>query len=80
PRGRARGSSPRACGHPYAAPALWGVMARSPALEIEICFADRRVDLAQEGFDVAVRLGPLPDTGRLSARRLGEQSVCLAGA
>ena len=80
PRGRLRVSLPLAFGHHYAAPALWGLMAHYPELEIEICFADRLVDLAQEGFDVAVRIGPLPDTDRLSARRLGEQSVCLAAA
>ncbi len=55
-------------------------MARYPELEIEISFADRLVDLAQEGFDVAVRIGPLPDTDRLSARRLGEQAVGLAAS
>lgn len=80
PRGRLRASLPLAFGHHYAAPALWGLMARYPELEIEISFADRLVDLAQEGFDVAVRIGPLPDTDRLSARRLGEQAVGLAAS
>ncbi|CAI8802234.1 DNA-binding transcriptional LysR family regulator [Pseudomonas poae] len=80
PRGRLRASLPLAFGHHYAAPALWGLMARYPELEIEISFADRLVDLAKEGFDVAVRIGPLPDTDRLSARRLGEQAVELAAS
>jgi DNA-binding transcriptional LysR family regulator len=80
PRGRLKVSLPLAFGHHYAAPALWGLMDRYAELEIEISFCDRLVDLAQEGFDVAVRIGPLPDTDRLSARRLGEQSVGLAAA
>jgi DNA-binding transcriptional LysR family regulator len=80
PRGRLRASVPLAFGHHYAAPALWGLMERYPQLEIEICFSDRMIDLVQEGFDIAVRIGPLPDTDRLSARRLGEQSVGLAAS
>ena len=80
PRGRLRASVPLAFGHHYAAPALWGLMARYPELEIQICFSDRMTDLIQEGFDIAVRIGQLPDTDRLNARRLGEQSVGLAAS
>ncbi|AZE82454.1 Transcriptional regulator, LysR family [Pseudomonas orientalis] len=80
PRGRLRASLPLAFGHHYAAPALWGLMERYPNLEIDICFSDRMIDLAQEGFDIAVRIGPLPDTDRLSARRLGEQVMGLTAS
>ncbi|MDP9031443.1 MAG: LysR family transcriptional regulator, partial [Pseudomonadota bacterium] len=80
PRGRLRASLPLAFGHHYAAPALWGLMDRFPQLEIEISFSDRLIDLAQEGFDLAVRIGALPDTDRLSARRLGEQAIALAAS
>ena len=80
PRGRLRASVPLAFGHHYAAPALWGLMERYPELEIEICFSDRMIDLAQERFDMAVRIGPLPDTDRLSARRLGQQVMGLAAS
>ncbi|KRP64287.1 LysR family transcriptional regulator [Pseudomonas orientalis] len=80
PRGRLRASLPLAFGHHYAAPALWGLMDRYAELEIDICFCDRMIDLAQEGFDIAVRIGPLPDTDRLSARRLGEQVMGLTAS
>ncbi len=80
PRGRLRVSVPLAFGHHYAAPALWDLMESYPELEIEICFSDRMIDLAQEGFDMAVRIGPLPDTDRLSARRLGQQAMGLAAS
>ncbi|WP_017476051.1 LysR family transcriptional regulator [Pseudomonas sp. PAMC 26793] len=80
PRGRLRASLPLAFGHHYAAPALWGLMDHFPQLEIEISFSDRLIDLAQEGFDLAVRIGELPDTDRLSARRLGEQAIALAAS
>lgn len=80
PRGRLRASLPLAFGHHYGAPALWGLMDRFAQLEIEISFSDRLIDLAQEGFDLAVRIGTLPDTDRLSARRLGEQAIALAAS
>jgi len=80
PRGRLRASLPLAFGHHYAAPALWGLMDRFAQLEIEISFSDRLIDLAQEGFDLAVRIGTLPNTDRLSARRLGEQAIALAAS
>ena len=80
PRGRLKASVPLAFGHHYAAPALWGLMDRYPELEIEISFSDRMTDLVQEGFDIAVRIGDLPDTDRLSARRLGEQAMGLAAS
>ena len=80
PRGRLRVSVPLAFGHHYAAPALWALLDRYPELEIDLCFSDRMIDLVQEGFDIAVRIGPLPDTDRLSARRLGEQVMGLAAS
>ena len=80
PRGRLRASVPLAFGHHYAAPALWGLMDRYPQLEIEISFSDRMIDLVQEGFDIAIRIGDLPDTDRLNARRLGAQSMGLAAS
>lgn len=80
PRGRLRVSLPLAFGHHYAAPALWALLDRYPELEIDICFSDRMIDLVQEGFDMAVRIGPLPDTDRLSARRLGQQVMGLAAS
>ena len=80
PRGRLRVSVPLAFGHHYAAPALWALLDRYPELEIDLCFSDRMIDLVQEGFDIAVRIGPLPDTDRLSARRLGQQVMGLAAS
>ena len=80
PRGRLRVSVPLAFGHHYAAPALWALLDRYPELEIDLCFSDRMIDLVQEGFDMAVRIGPLPDTDRLSARRLGQQAMGLAAS
>ncbi|WP_342595000.1 LysR family transcriptional regulator [Salinicola lusitanus] len=44
---------------------------QSPKVTVEAEYTNRLVDLIHEGFDVAVRVGELEDSG-LSARRLGE--------
>lgn len=46
-------------------------LARYPQVRVEADFTGRLVDLVHEGFDLAVRLGPLADSS-LAARRLGE--------
>ncbi len=45
-------------------------LARHPQCTAEIEYASRELDLVHEGFDLAIRAGPLPDS-RLTARRLG---------
>jgi DNA-binding transcriptional LysR family regulator len=42
-----------------------------PRVRVNVEFTNRLVDLIHEGFDVAIRVGSLPDSG-LAARRLGE--------
>ena len=49
---------------------LHRLLSRFPRLEVALSFADRAVDLAAEGVDVAVRIGELPDSA-LVARRIG---------
>lgn len=44
-------------------------MAKWPAVDVRLSLADRMIDLVDEGYDVAVRIGNLPDSA-LIARRL----------
>lgn len=46
-------------------------LARHPAMRMESNVTDRNVDLVREGFDMAARMGTLPDTDLLS-RKLGD--------
>jgi DNA-binding transcriptional LysR family regulator len=69
PQGLLRISAPVAFGTLHVAPALPGFLALHPALRIDLEIADRFVDLADEGFDVAVRIARDPGQN-LVARKL----------
>lgn len=68
PRGRLRLSAPIVSYH-LLLPALPDFVARYPEIELDLDFNDRIVDLIEEGVDVAIRSGDLPDS-RLMARAL----------
>ncbi|RUX00979.1 LysR family transcriptional regulator [Mesorhizobium sp. M8A.F.Ca.ET.059.01.1.1] len=82
PSGRLRVDLPSAFGHRCVAPVLFDISRRFPDLAMEISFNDRRVDLIEEGIDLAVRMGDLDDSLSLAARRLYTQrsAICAAPA
>lgn len=71
PTGVLRVSAPVLYGRRFLAPVVVDYMARHPHVRVELVLADRRVDLIDEGIDVAIRIGALDDSS-LSARKLGE--------
>ncbi len=81
PRGRLKVNAPVSFGLLHLAPALAAFLARYPDIEIDIDLNDRYVDLIDEGYDVAVRIGRLRDSS-LIARRLApnRRAVCAAPA
>ncbi|MGF7050928.1 DNA-binding transcriptional LysR family regulator [Bosea sp. OAE752] len=78
PRGRLRISTPIVSYH-LLLPVLPEFMARYPEIEVDLDFNDRLVDLIDEGVDVAIRSGDLPDS-RLMARRLRPFQLLLCAA
>ncbi|MDX2307490.1 MAG: LysR family transcriptional regulator [Hyphomicrobium sp.] len=61
------------------APLLPGLARRHPTLTVELGLNDRRVDLLEEGWDMAIRIGSLPDKS-LVARRLAPSAMRVAAA
>lgn len=80
PSGTLRVNLPDLFGRTWALPALLDLADRHPLLELEIGFENRIVDLAEEGFDLAIRIGALPDSHGLIARRLGAQDLIVCAA
>lgn len=78
PRGRLRISAPRVAHH-WLVPLLPAFVARFPAVELDLLFTDRRVDLLEEEVDLAIRSGP-PGDSRLVSRDLGPFRLLLCAA
>lgn len=72
---RPRGHLTLTTSHTFArsvvAPLIGPFLAEHPEMTAGLILSDRFVNLVEEGIDVAVRLGPLPDSS-LVARRVGE--------
>ncbi|MFN3566703.1 MAG: LysR family transcriptional regulator, partial [Burkholderiaceae bacterium] len=70
PRGTLRLTCSHAMGVQRVAPAIASFSARHPEVRFEVSVSDRIVDLVEEGFDLAIRIGQV-GSDRLVARRLG---------
>lgn len=79
PRGTLRLNVPLSFGVREVAPALAEFARAHPAVSVDLGLGDRVVDLIDEGWDMAVRIGRLPSSG-LVARRLApcRTLVCAA--
>jgi DNA-binding transcriptional LysR family regulator len=79
PRGRLRVTMPTAFGVIHLLPALPGFLARHPEMTLEIDLNDRFVNMIEEGFDLALRIGDMEDSS-LIGRRLAANRRVLAAA
>jgi len=79
PRGVLKLTTPAAYGHLQIAPAVPELLARYPEMAVQIAMNDRPVDLAEEGFDVAIRLTYDPPPN-VVARKLTTVSWIACGA
>ncbi|MDM5179671.1 LysR family transcriptional regulator [Massilia sp. DJPM01] len=70
-RGRLRITVPNVFGRRHVAPAMIDFLDLHPALQVELVFNDRNLDMIEHGLDLAVRIGPLPATGMM-ARQVGQ--------
>lgn len=71
PRGLLTLTAPIVFGRLHLLPVVVEFLAAFPEVQVNLLLADRTVSLLEEQVDLALRLGPLPDSGLL-AQRLGE--------
>ena len=67
PKGFLRVTAPVAFGQWHVAGALRGFLARHQQMRVELLLLDRVTNLLEEGIDLAVRIGPLEDSGLIAA-------------
>lgn len=77
--GRLRISAPHAFGTLYLGPILAHYRQAYPSVTLELVLSDRQVDLVEEGFDMALRIGKLEDS-TLIARRIGDIGITLCAS
>ncbi|MEO8061932.1 MAG: LysR family transcriptional regulator [Pseudomonadota bacterium] len=78
-RGLLRISVPMSLGITHLGSMFAQFAARHPLLQLHVAYGDRKVDLISEGFDMAIRIGYLQDSG-LIARRVGEVAAALVAS
>jgi DNA-binding transcriptional LysR family regulator len=76
--GHLRVSAPAGFGRRHVAPLVPKFTAQHPDVTVSLDLTDRMVDLVNEGFDCAVRLGELPDSSLVSLRLGENRRVCVA--
>lgn len=81
PRGVLRVSAPAAFGRKHVAPAIPAFLSRYPGVSVQLHLSEALVDLVEEGFDLAVRIGE-PKEESFVARKLAanRRVVCASPA
>ncbi len=77
--GPIRMSAPLSFGTQYLGPALAEFAKANPRVELDVSLDDRTVDLVGGGYDLAVRIGQLPDSS-LIARRIAPVRAVVLGS
>ncbi len=77
PRGTLRVSAPMSVSILHLGPVVPSFLERFPGVTLELSLDDRQVDLVEEGFDLAIRIGRLQDSN-LIARKIApcRQVLC----
>jgi len=78
--GHLRITAPAGFGRRHVAPLVPRFVAEHPDVSISLNLSDRVVDIVNEGFDCAVRVGDLPDSSLVSVRLADNRRMCVATA
>lgn len=80
PRGLVRVTAPVALGRQFIAPTLADFLRAHPEVRLELDLSDRFVNLAQEGFDLAIRHTQAPPETHVAWRLCVSRSLLVASA
>ena len=80
PTGRLRVTMPGDLASQVLAGAIADFVRQHPGVRLELDLSPRRADLIAEGFDLAIRIGRLPDDSGLAARKLAQFQIGLYAA
>lgn len=80
PSGTLRLTAPLSFGQRHILPVLDAYMTQWPALRADVKFTDRFIDLIEEGFDIAVRIGAPGEVAQLLTRTIGWQQFATCAA
>jgi len=78
PRGRLKVCAPVQIGRSEVAEGISSFMLAYPEIEIHAELTDRNISLQEEGFDVAIRTGVLPDSALIAKRLASDPQVIVA--
>jgi DNA-binding transcriptional LysR family regulator len=76
--GHLRVTAPAGFGRRHVAPLVPRFIALHPDVSVSLNLSDRVVDIVNEGFDCAVRVGDLPDSSMISVRLADNRRQCVA--
>ncbi len=76
--GHLRITAPAGFGRRHVAPLVPAFIAAHPEVSLSLNLSDRVVDIVNEGFDCAVRVGDLPDSSLVSVRLAYNRRLCVA--
>ena len=80
PGGRLRVDMPAIVSRTLVAPALARFVAAYPDIRLHLTVSDRTIDLVDEGIDVVIRIGDLPDSSLIARQLAATEYVCCASA
>ncbi len=76
--GHLRITAPAGFGRRHVAPLVPGFIAQHPDVSLSLNLSDRVVDIVNESYDCAVRVGDLPDSSLVSVRLADNRRLCVA--
>jgi DNA-binding transcriptional LysR family regulator len=76
--GYLRITAPAGFGRRHVAPMVPKFLSLHPDVRVSLNLSDRVVDIVNEGFDCAIRVGDLPDSSLVSVRLADNRRLCVA--